>query len=370
MAETNRRFLKELLKKSGNDVCAECRSEGPEWASYNIGVFICTQCAGFHRNMGCHISKVKSLKMDNWDDAQVQSISEIGNLKANEKYEMHVPVCYKRPTSTDDPQVLREQWVRAKYEREEFIHIDRQTYLSGNMEGYLWKRGREDCRFQLRKFVLSEVDDVLKYYVKDSHKEPKASMKISELNATFCPGKIGNLNGLQITYVKDGSTRNTFLYAEDGKDIVDWFTAIRSAKLNRLQVAFPGVNELELIKNLTRNFPKEGWVWKRGPRSGDTYKKRWFTLDDRKLMYLIDPLDAYPKGEIFLGYRYDGFAVKFGIPPGNKELNKGFTLKTPDRMYLLSAESDEDRQEWITILQKVIDRPLCPQDNASKTLFL
>lgn len=63
--------------------------------------------------------------------------------------------------------VLREQWVRAKYEREEFIHIDRQTYLSGKMEGYLWKRGREDGRFQCRKFVLSEVDNVFKYYVKD-----------------------------------------------------------------------------------------------------------------------------------------------------------------------------------------------------------
>lgn len=74
------------------------------------------------------------------------------------------------------------------------------------------------------------------------------------------------------------------------QDIVDWYTAIRSAKLNRLQVAFPGVNELELAKRLTRNFPMEGWLWKRGPRAGDSYKKRWFTLDDRKLMYLLDPL--------------------------------------------------------------------------------
>ncbi|CAM1291466.1 Uncharacterised protein g141 [Pycnogonum litorale] len=364
MAESNRKLLKELIKKPGNNVCADCRSEGPEWGSYNLGVYLCTHCAGFHRNMGCHISKVKSIKMDNWDDSQVQAIAEVGNAKANAKYEVSVPVCYRRPTSSAcDPAVLREQWIRAKYEREEFMHIDKQTYLSGSMEGHMWKRGREDGRFQMRKFVLSEVDNTLKYYVKDSHKDPKAVIKLSELNAAFCPDKIGNLNGLQLSYVKDGSTRNIFVYTEDGKDIVSWYTAIRSAKLNRLQVAFPGVNENELAKKLTRDFLKEGWVWKRGPRSGDSYKKRWFTLDDRKLMYLIDPLDAYPKGEIFLGHKNDGYAIKFGIPPGNKELNYGFTLKTPDRSYLLSVELDDDREEWMQVVQKILDRPLCPQDN-------
>lgn len=40
---------------------------------------------------------------------------------------------------------------------------------------------------------------------------------MAELNAAFCPDKIGNKHGLQLTYVKDGSTRNIFLYSEDGK---------------------------------------------------------------------------------------------------------------------------------------------------------
>jgi hypothetical protein len=35
------------------------------------------------------------------------------------------------------------------------------------MEGYLWKRGREDGKFQLRKFVLSETEGSLKYFVKE-----------------------------------------------------------------------------------------------------------------------------------------------------------------------------------------------------------
>lgn len=44
----------------------------PEWASYNIGVFLCQDCAGIHRSMGTHISKIKSIKLDNWEDSQLE----------------------------------------------------------------------------------------------------------------------------------------------------------------------------------------------------------------------------------------------------------------------------------------------------------
>lgn len=42
-------------------------------------------------------------------------------------------------------------------------------------------------------------------------------MKIDNVNATFQPVKIGTPNGLQITYLKDNSTRNIFVFHEDGK---------------------------------------------------------------------------------------------------------------------------------------------------------
>lgn len=362
MADPNFRRLQELLKSPGNSVCADCNQPGPEWASYNIGVFLCTKCAGMHRNMGSHISKVKSLKLDKWETDQLQNLSNMGNDKAKEKYEQFVPLCYKRP-SHKDAHVAKEQWIRAKYEREEFMNESRQFYLSGRIEGYLWKRGKEDEKFHPRKFVLSEADDILKYYVKEN-KEPKAVIRISELNVAFVPDKIGNPNGMQLSYVKDGSTRNIFVYADDGKDIVDWYVGIRSAKLNRLRVAFPGTNEVELAQCLTRDFPKEGWLYKTGPRNGDSYKKRWFTLDDRKLMYMEEPLDAYAKGEIFLGYHTDGYAVRYGVPPGHKEHSYPLTLRTPNRTFLLGAECDEDREEWIAAIQKVLERPLSPQDSS------
>lgn len=62
---------------------------------------------------------------------------------------------------------LLEEWICAKYLREEFSRPERQSFLSGNMEGFLMKRGKEDPRYHPRKFTLSEVDDTLKYYVKE-----------------------------------------------------------------------------------------------------------------------------------------------------------------------------------------------------------
>lgn len=38
----------------------------PEWASLNLGILMCIECSGVHRNLGSHISKVRSLGLDDW----------------------------------------------------------------------------------------------------------------------------------------------------------------------------------------------------------------------------------------------------------------------------------------------------------------
>ena len=44
---------------------------GPRWASWNLGIFLCIRCAGIHRNLGVHISRVKSVNLDSWTPEQV-----------------------------------------------------------------------------------------------------------------------------------------------------------------------------------------------------------------------------------------------------------------------------------------------------------
>ena len=81
---------------------------------------------------------------------------------------------------------------------------------------------------------------------------------------------------------------------------------------------------------------------------------------------LLSFKDAHPKGEIFLGHSSEGFAIKTGVPQGARDQGFSFTLETPDRTYLLSAQSDDDRSQWISVIQKVIDKPLTPQDATGK----
>ncbi|KPP73353.1 hypothetical protein Z043_107567 [Scleropages formosus] len=57
-----------------NRSCADCSAHQPEWASINLGVVICKKCAGQHRTLGPHLSKVRSLKLDKsiWSNELVE----------------------------------------------------------------------------------------------------------------------------------------------------------------------------------------------------------------------------------------------------------------------------------------------------------
>ncbi|KAL5287030.1 hypothetical protein ACFFRR_008153 [Megaselia abdita] len=352
-----------MLTDKHNKNCVDCDSCNVEYASCNIGVFLCARCASVHRKMGTHISKVISLNQV-WNQSQVERMREVGNKKAKLKYEYRVPPCYRRPNSSD-PQVLIEQWIRAKYERGEFTQTGRPNYISGHLEGFLMKRGKEDARYQPRKFILSEATDTLRYFVKES-KEPKAIIRISDLNAVLAPKKMEHENSMQLTFMKDGSSRHIYLYHDEGEVIVNWYMAIRCAKLHRLQVAYPMQSECNLTDCLSNDFAKEGWILKTGPRPSDGYKMRWFSLDDvqRKLMYQVEPLGAFPKGEIFLGYKLDGFSIRVGAPIGAKDQGFSFTLTTPERVYNMSVSNNVERDDWIDCIQKVFEKPLTPQDSS------
>ena len=68
----NKTIEQELRAIPGNSVCCDCDAKGPpQWASVSFGVFMCLECSGRHRALGVHISFVRSVSMDSWNDKQV-----------------------------------------------------------------------------------------------------------------------------------------------------------------------------------------------------------------------------------------------------------------------------------------------------------
>jgi len=49
----------------------------PEWLSVNLGVLICLECCGVHRDMGVHVSRTQSIVIDDLGTAQLLVIISI-----------------------------------------------------------------------------------------------------------------------------------------------------------------------------------------------------------------------------------------------------------------------------------------------------
>lgn len=131
--------LANLLLEEDNKFCADCQSKGPRWASWNIGVFICIRCAGIHRNLGVHISRVKSVNLDQWTQEQIQCMQEMGNGKANRLYEAYLPETFRRPQI--DPAV--EGFIRDKYEKKKYMDRSLDINVLRKEKDDKWKRGSE-----------------------------------------------------------------------------------------------------------------------------------------------------------------------------------------------------------------------------------
>eukprot|EP00011_Vannellida_sp_DIVA3-517-6-12_P000969 CAMPEP_0114604838 /NCGR_PEP_ID=MMETSP0168-20121206/750_1 /TAXON_ID=95228 ORGANISM="Vannella sp., Strain DIVA3 517/6/12" /NCGR_SAMPLE_ID=MMETSP0168 /ASSEMBLY_ACC=CAM_ASM_000044 /LENGTH=980 /DNA_ID=CAMNT_0001815679 /DNA_START=110 /DNA_END=3048 /DNA_ORIENTATION=- len=105
----------ELLHQlPGNDKCADCGQDAPEWVSLNLGVLICLECSGVHRSLGTHVSKVRSLCLDRLPRSQLRILELIGNTTANEFWEAALD-SNSGKIKPDTDRVIKTQFITAKY---------------------------------------------------------------------------------------------------------------------------------------------------------------------------------------------------------------------------------------------------------------
>ncbi|XP_011481239.1 arf-GAP with GTPase, ANK repeat and PH domain-containing protein 1 isoform X2 [Oryzias latipes] len=120
--------LQSIRSIRGNGRCADCDTQNPDWASLNLGALICIECSGIHRNLGTHLSRVRSLDLDDWPLELIKVMSAIGNEVANSVWEANAQGRMK--PGPDATREERERWIRAKYEQRLFLEPLPSTDLS------------------------------------------------------------------------------------------------------------------------------------------------------------------------------------------------------------------------------------------------
>ncbi|XP_031759481.1 arf-GAP with GTPase, ANK repeat and PH domain-containing protein 3 isoform X2 [Xenopus tropicalis] len=111
--------IQSIRSVRGNSLCVDCDTPNPDWASLNLGTIMCIECSGIHRNLGTHLSRVRSLDLDDWPVELTMVMMAIGNSLANMVWE-HSTEGYSKP-GPESSREEKERWIRAKYEQKLFL---------------------------------------------------------------------------------------------------------------------------------------------------------------------------------------------------------------------------------------------------------
>lgn len=171
-----------LRRVCGNDRCADCGAPEPDWASLNLGVLVCIECSGVHRNLGVHISKVRSLTLDVkvWEPSVITLFQSLGNAFANSVWEellqsrsaFHVDLTPPSLHKSDKPQLLltgkpshsdsisvKEKFIHAKYAEKFFVRKPKDNQYLHSVAHQIWEGVRtNDKKAVYRHIVNCELD--------------------------------------------------------------------------------------------------------------------------------------------------------------------------------------------------------------------
>lgn len=118
--DTILQHVQEIMAK--NNFCAECNRKDPDWVSLNLGCLICIDCSGVHRSLGVHISKVRSLTLDELEPHEYELLKALGNECSNGIWEAdlasQIDITKPGPQSNYSS---RDKFIKAKYQHKKFL---------------------------------------------------------------------------------------------------------------------------------------------------------------------------------------------------------------------------------------------------------
>ena len=167
--------INQLLKKPENKLCADCKRTSPTWASVNLGVFVCINCSGCHREIGVHITKIRSTNLDVWPKEVLNNFKIINNKIANKYWECKLKKFNFKSLHSDNYKLV--QFIRDKYENKKWVDPKKkEDPMSLIIKGKIKKYKKLYCEDEDEEEAELEEDE-------EVTKKSKKKKKVEEENS-------------------------------------------------------------------------------------------------------------------------------------------------------------------------------------------